>query len=103
MKKIIRRRSESYFGLHFDFHASPDKCPEPIGKTLRASDIVEICNRLHPDYIQVDCKGHPGWASYPTACGNAMPGIVGDPLMTWRKATRECGVALYGVPGMAQF
>ena len=94
-QKTVKRRSRSFFGLHFDFHASPEKCPEPIGKNTREEDIVEICTKLHPDYIQVDCKGHPGWASYPTACGNAMPNIVGDPLKIWREATAKCGVALY--------
>ncbi len=91
----MKRRSDSYFGLHFDFHASPEKCPSPIGGTLREEDIREICRLLKPDFLQIDCKGHPGWASYPTGCGNAMPDIVGDPLALWRRVTKEEGVALY--------
>lgn len=91
----MKRRSDSYFGLHFDFHASPEKCPSPIGGTLKEEDIREICRLLKPDFLQIDCKGHPGWASYPTECGNAMPDIVGNPLALWRRVTKEEGVALY--------
>lgn len=88
------RRSESFFGLHSDFHARP----EPglvIGATLREEDIREICETIRPDFIQVDCKGHPGWASYPTSFSNAMPEFKGDPLALWRRITKEYGIALY--------
>ena len=91
----MKRRSESYFGLHFDFHASPQSCPDPIGSALKEEDIREICRLLKPDFLQIDCKGHPGWASYPTECGNAMPDISGDPLALWRRVTKEEDVALY--------
>ena len=90
----MKRRSDSFFGLHFDFHASPP-APAPIGSTLREEDIREICRLIRPDFIQIDCKGHPGWASYPTRCGNAMPEFSGDPLALWRRVTREEDVALY--------
>ena len=93
---MLKRRCESCFGLHFDFHASPDRIgASAVGGTLREEDIREICRLLRPDFLQIDCKGHPGWASYPTACGNAMPRFAGDPLALWRRVTREEGVALY--------
>ena len=41
-----------------------------------------ICQLLKPDFIQIDCKGHPGWASYPTKIGNAMPEFEKDTLLT---------------------
>lgn len=93
--KKIKRRKDSFFGLHFDFHASPagERCA--IGETLSEDEIREICAEIKPDFLQIDCKGHPGWASYPTKCGNAMPRIAGDPLMLWRRVTAEEGVALY--------
>ena len=97
----MKKRSESFFGLHFDFHASPAGCPDPIGKTLSPEEIREICTLLKPDFLQIDCKGHPGWASYPSAVGNAMPEfekeapVNGDPLALWRKITKEEDVALY--------
>lgn len=83
-----------YFGLHFDFHASPERCPA-IGSTLSEGDINEICTLYRPDFIQIDSKGHPGWSSYPTEYGDEVPGIVGNPMETWRKVTRENGVQLY--------
>ena len=90
----MKRRSESSFGLHFDFHASPAR-GKVIGATLKEEDIREICRYIKPDFIQVDCKGHPGWASYPTSLENAMPDIAFDTLALWRKVTKEEGVALY--------
>lgn len=89
----MKQRKDSFFGLHFDFHASPEK--GTIGEDLREKDIREICTLLHPDFLQIDCKGHPGWASYPTECGNAMPKIIGDPLALWRRVTKEEDVALF--------
>ena len=94
--KPVKRRAESFFGLHFDFHATPEKCAGvSVGETLSEDEIREICTLLHPDFIQIDCKGHPGYASYPSKLGNAMPDFTGDPLALWRKVTAEEGVALY--------
>jgi len=90
----MKRRSDSAFGLHFDFHASPAP-GRVVGATLKEEDIREICTLLHPDFIQIDCKGHPGWASYPTALENPMPEIAFDTLELWRRVTREEDVALY--------
>ena len=88
---------ERQFGLHFDFHAKPeaDGSSALIGGTLKESDIAEICDLYRPDFIQVDSKGHPGWTSYPSKLGNAMPRMAGDPLATWRKVTAAKGVGLY--------
>ena len=89
-----KKRKDSFFGIHCDFHAAPYKC-DTVGAALREEDIREICTLLRPDFIQIDCKGHPGWASYPSSIGNAMPNFAGDPLALWRRVTREEGVALY--------
>jgi len=87
------KRAESFLGIHFDFHAGPD-CTE-IGKNTTREMIENVINQVHPDYIQTDCKGHPGLSSYPTKVGNPAPGFVGDPLRLWRHVTAEHGVALY--------
>lgn len=87
------RRAESFLGIHFDFHAGPD-CTE-IGKNTTREMIENVINQVRPDYIQIDCKGHPGLSSYPTRVGNPAPGFVGDPLRLWRQVTAEHGVALY--------
>ena len=87
------KRAESFLGIHFDFHAGQD-CTE-IGKNTTREMIENVINQVRPDYIQIDCKGHPGLSSYPTKVGNQSPGFVGDPLRLWRQVTAEHGVALY--------
>lgn len=87
------KRAESFFGIHFDFHAGTD-CTE-IGRNTTPEMIEKIIDAAHPDYIQIDCKGHPGLSSYPTRAGNQAPGFFGDPLRVWRDVTARRGVALY--------
>ena len=87
------RRADSFLGIHFDFHAGPD-CTE-IGKNTTPAMVENIINLVHPDYLQIDCKGHRGLSSYPTKVGNPAPGFVGDPLRVWRQVTAARGVALY--------
>jgi len=87
------RRAESFIGIHFDFHAGAD-CKN-IGVRTTAAMIDSIIDMVGPDYLQTDCKGHPGYSSYPTAVGNPAPVIVGDPLKIWREATARRGVGLY--------
>ena len=87
------RRDQSFLGIHFDFHANPS-CTG-VGANTTPEMIGTILDMVHPDYIQVDCKGHPGYSSYPTEVGNPVPDIVGDPLAVWRKVTAERGVSLY--------
>ncbi|MBQ8393297.1 MAG: hypothetical protein IJX51_05945 [Clostridia bacterium] len=89
-----KRRKDSFFGIHLDYHAKPEDGMVQ-GKNLRREDIQKICKLLKPDFIQIDCKGHPGWASYPTKIGNAMPKFEMDTLSLWREVTEEEGVALY--------
>ena len=88
----MRKRSEGFWGIHSDFHATPDFGVQ--GRNLREEDIREICQLLKPDYWQIDSKGHPGWASFPTELGNAMPEFACDTFAVWRKATAEEDVAL---------
>lgn len=48
-----------------------------------------------PDFIQVDCKGHDGFSSYPTKIGNAPARFEKDIMKIWRAATRKHGIPLY--------
>lgn len=89
------RRKDSFFGLHFDFHARPENILPPVGENLTEEIIREICETIQPDFIQIDCKGHPGYASYPSKLNNYITPMQGDPLKLWRRVTDECGVALY--------
>ena len=87
------KRSESFLGIHFDFHAGDD-CKN-IGQQVDREMIEYIIDQVKPDYIQCDCKGHPGRTSYPTNVGNPAPGFVKDTLRIWRQVTAEKGVGLY--------
>ena len=72
------RRDQSFLGIHFDFHANTD-CTQ-VGATLSEEMIQQIIDKVHPDYLQCDCKGHAGVSSYPTKVGTPAPGFVRDPL-----------------------
>ncbi|MBN1435802.1 MAG: hypothetical protein JW936_01900 [Sedimentisphaerales bacterium] len=87
------KRADSFLGIHFDFHAGDD-C-KTIGKTVTPKMIQNIIDQVHPDYIQCDCKGHPGFSSYPTKVGYPAPGFVKDQLRIWRNVTARNGVALF--------
>lgn len=86
-------RAESFLGIHFDFHAGPD-C-DSVGNHVDETMVNHILDLVQPDYIQIDCKGHRGYSSYPTQVGNPAPGFVRDPLKIWRRVTADRGVALY--------
>ena len=49
------------------FSCRPD-CTE-IGKNTTREMIENIIDLVHPDYLQIDCKGHRGLSSYPTRVG----------------------------------
>lgn len=89
----MKSRKDSFFGLHFDYHGKPMNGLQ--GATLKEEDIRYICRSIRPDFIQIDCKGHPGWASYPSSIGNALPEFAQDTLALWRRVTKEEDVALY--------
>lgn len=88
-----RRRSESFFGMHFDLHPGPND--PALGKDLRKEQVLRFLDAVKPDYVQYDCKGHAGWLGYPSQVGPSAPNIVQDSLGIWREATLERGVALY--------
>ena len=86
-------RKDAFFGLHFDLH--PQATDTALGADISEDNIRGLLERVRPDYVQYDCKGHAGWAGYPTAVGWPSPGIVKDSLAVWRKATRDVGVGLF--------
>jgi hypothetical protein len=87
------RRADSFFGLHFDLHAS--QSIRNAGESLTEAMIDSLLERVQPDFIQVDCKGHPGISSYPTHVGTPVDGFIRDPLRLFRDVTNKRGVALY--------
>jgi hypothetical protein len=86
-------RKDAFFGMHFDLH--PNAQDTVLGADVSEENIAVLLDRVRPDYVQYDCKGHPGYTGYPTKVGWPSPGIVKDSLAVWRKVTRERGVGLY--------
>ncbi len=86
------KRSESFLGIHYDFHAGEKD--KGIGLKTTPAMIEAIIDQVHPDYLQIDCKGHNGYSSYPTQAGNAAPGVEADALKVWREVTARRGVSL---------
>lgn len=87
------KRADCFFGVHFDLHASEDI--SDAGKTLTAEMIDTFLLKVKPDFIQIDCKGHPGITSYPTKVGFHVKGFDKDPLKLFREVTAKNNVALF--------
>jgi len=87
------KRADCFFGVHFDLHASEDIID--AGKTLTADMIDTFLLKVKPDFIQIDCKGHPGISSYPTKAGYHVKGFEKDPLKLFREITAKNNVALF--------
>lgn len=83
---------EAFFGLHYDLH--PNANDKDLGRETTYEHIRAELEKVHPDFVQYDCKGHPGWAGYPTKVGSPSPGIVNDALKVWRQVTRDMGIPL---------
>ncbi len=88
-----KKRSESFLGMHFDFHARKDQTG--IGENCAPEVIGRMLDAVKPDYVQCDTKGHAGATSYPTKVGYQAEGIVADILKMWREETAKRGIALY--------
>jgi len=86
-------RKDCYFGLHFDLH--PNAEDTTLGRDVTEAMVNHLLESCHPDFIQYDSKGHPGYLGFPSKTGMSAPGIVADSLAIWRKVTAAHGVALY--------
>lgn len=86
------KRSNAFFGLHFDFHATADT--KGIGGETVAEKIGEYLDTVKPDYIQVDTKGHPGYTSFFSEYGDVAPGLVADHIKIIREETAKRGIKL---------
>lgn len=88
-----KRRKDCFFGVHFDFHASDD-CTN-IGEGTTPEQIQYMLDVIKPDFVQCDCKGHPGMTSYETKVGTSAPGFAKDNLQIWRDVTANAGIPLF--------
>ena len=83
------RRRDAFFGLHFDLHANARDTE--LGAETTEENIRELIERVRPDWVQWDCKGHPGYTCWPTEVGRTSPGVVRDSLAILRKVSAEMG------------
>jgi hypothetical protein len=81
-----------FFGIHNDLHATA--FDTELGRELTPELLRQRLLQTHPDWIQTDCKGHPGYTSWPTKVGSTSPGVVKDALRIYRDVTRELGIKL---------
>jgi hypothetical protein len=81
-----------FFGIHSDLHATA--YDTELGRELTPELLRERLLRTHPDWVQTDCKGHPGYTSWPTKVGSTSPGVVKDSLRIYRDVTRDLGIRL---------
>lgn len=86
-------RKDAFFGIHFDLHAGVKDTE--LGADVTEAMVARLLERVKPDYVQQDCKGHPGYTSVPTQVGWASPGIKQDALAIWRKVTKAHNVNLF--------
>lgn len=93
MSKKPLSRKDTFFGLHFDLHPGPNDTQ--LGEHITEDMISDLLEKVRPDFVQYDCKGHAGYTGYPTKVGWASPGIKKDSLEIWRKVTKEYGVGLF--------
>ncbi len=83
---------KAFFGLHYDLH--PNAKDTELGKDTTYEHVRAMLEKVKPDFVQYDCKGHPGYTGYPTKVGSPSPGIVNDALKVWRQVTRDLGIPL---------
>ncbi len=89
---VIIMDHQRYFGIHFDFHAGNTV---EIGGNTNAEDIAWYIEQAKPDFVQCDCKGHPGNSSYPTKVGKTADKLVGDSLRVWVDTVHSYGLPIY--------
>ena len=88
----MKRRQVSFFGLHFDLHHKRND--RNLGADIDENNIRELLQRVRPDYVTYDCKGHEGYCGYESEVGISAPAIQRDSLSLWRKVTAEEDISL---------
>lgn len=90
---IRKKRSDCFFGLHFDFHATDEF--QNIGAYTDAKKVGEYLDAVKPDFIAFDTKGHPGYTSFFSEYGTVAPGLTVDHLKIIREETAKRGILLF--------
>ena len=84
-----------YFGLHYDLHAG--KGDTELGLHATPEELIPQLKMVGMDFVQTDCKGHPGYTSWfsQTPEASVPPALKADALKGWRAATRLLGMPLH--------
>ncbi|MBR5838258.1 MAG: alpha-L-fucosidase, partial [Victivallales bacterium] len=84
-----------YFGMHYDLHANANDTE--LGTHCSPAELVPMLKIMKPDFVQTDCKGHPGMTSWFTQVpdGTVSPGVVKDAMAQWREATKQLKLPLH--------
>ena len=88
-----KKRKDCFLGIHFDFHAMPG---QTVAEFFDPDSFREMLDRVKPDFLQFDTKGHAGLSSYPTKAGTRADEIRVDLLGFLREETAKRDIALYG-------
>lgn len=83
------------FGLHYDLHAS--ETDTELGLRAIPEELVPLIKLADPEFVQTDCKGHPGYTSWfsQTPEASVPPQLKADALQGWREATRQLNLPLH--------
>lgn len=92
MNKVAGWRDGLFFAVHYDLHASATDLG--LGAGLTPEHLRAEMERIRPDWVQCDAKGHPGYSSYPTKVGSPAPGIASDALRIHRDVTADLELPL---------
>ena len=84
-----------YFGLHYDLHAGAGDTE--LGTRSEPAYLEKVFRKLGVDFVQTDCKGHPGMTSWlsQTPEASVSPGVKKDMMAQWRKASKKLGLPLH--------
>ncbi len=86
-------RKDCFLGMHFDLH--PNEKDTFLGRDVTEEMVERFLARVKPDYVQYDCKGHPGYLGYKSEVSTPASGILRDSLAIWRGVTERRGVSLF--------
>ena len=84
-----------YFGLHYDLHAGHGDTE--LGLRAKPQELARMFKLAAVDFVQTDCKGHPGHTSWfsKTRGASVPPKLKADALKGWREGTRRLKLPLH--------
>ena len=91
LNAIANWYTPTFFNWHVDYHIRPHSA---TGAGMTAERLRGILQRVRPDMVQVDAKGHPGLTSYPTKFGFMSDNYARDTLRIYRDVTRELAIPM---------